>query len=76
VLDRARERFDVQYHAPVWFWDWAIFLYAIPPTILIVDVARRRPCRLDCGPCSRRVCPRIARASRRECTRAFYILSR
>src|SRR5229473_8467324 len=43
VLDRARERFDVQYHAPVWFWDWAIFLYAIPPTILIVDVAWHSP---------------------------------
>ncbi|MBV8359900.1 MAG: patatin-like phospholipase family protein, partial [Deltaproteobacteria bacterium] len=39
VLDRAEERFNVHYHAPVWFWDWAIFLYAIPPTVLILDVA-------------------------------------
>jgi hypothetical protein len=43
VLDRAGERSAVQYHAPVWFWDWAIFLYAIPPTILILDAACHSP---------------------------------
>jgi hypothetical protein len=39
VLDRTEERFGVTYHAPPWFWDWAFVLYAIPPTILIVDAA-------------------------------------
>ena len=38
VLDHARERFAVDFHAPRWFWDWSATLFALPPVALMVRV--------------------------------------